>query len=131
MAQGCRIPGAGRKKGIPNLRTNDLIAILEAHGYNPVAKLIEIGRMAEAQYREEAKFRGEDAPKYLAIAQQSANNLMPYMFPKRRSVELTGEGGKDIFQTFIDVVKSVADERERRAKLPSEIPSAGPVPEKS
>lgn len=106
---------AGRKSGSVNLRTQDLVDLLESLNYSPVAKLIEVGAKAEAAYEKAStstdQLTRSTAHSYLRIAQSSASDLMPYLFPKRRAVEHTGAEGQPLFQSFGDLVKSIVDKK--------------------
>lgn len=118
-------PGAGRKKGSLNKRTQDLIELLEERGYSPVAELIEVGAYARKEYERsaeiydaiQAKREGHEirtplndtAPTYLQIMQKSAAEIMPYMYPKRKAIEHTGANGESLFQSLSDLFKQVAD----------------------
>jgi hypothetical protein len=123
------IPGSpktgGRKKATPNKKTQDLIDILESKGYSPAAELIRIAAIAEKEYDRSAEIfdaiqdariakkliplSESTAPTYLKIMQSSASDMMNYVYPKRKAVELTGEGGKDLFTSFTDLMKDLVD----------------------
>jgi hypothetical protein len=127
MARGSA-PGerrGGRQKGALNKRTRELIEILDARGYCAVSELIEVGALARKEYERaeeiydaiQEKRISHDlvpltesvAPTYLKIMQQSAAELMPYMYPKRKAIELTGKDGADFLRSFADIIKQVAD----------------------
>lgn len=119
----------GRKKGAPNKKTLDLIKTLEEQGYDPVAELIRIAMLAEKEYEraeeifdaiQEARIEKKlvplsesTAPTYLKIMQSSASDLMNYIYPKRKAIEHTGANGKDLGQSFLDLLK-LAGEAERK-----------------
>ena len=116
----------GRKKGTPNKRTLALMEILNDAGYSPVAELIRIAAIAEKEYdrageiydaiqdarieKGRVPLTESIAPTYLSIMQKSAADIMPYLYPRRKAVELSGVEGKDLFQSFADLVKQIADE---------------------
>lgn len=126
MSRGGAGRGQGRKKGVPNKKTQELIDILEASGYSPAAELIRIAAIAEKEYdrsseiydaiQEKRTLAGinsplsDIAPTYLKIMQDSASDMMNYVYPKRKAVELTGENGKDLFGSFTDMAKRVLGE---------------------
>lgn len=114
----------GRKKGATNKRTRDLITILDAAGYCPIAKLIEASEIASQEIErigaiydaieERRSDRGmapltDEMPNYLKVIQKSAEAIAPYLYPKRKAVELSAPGGKDIFDSLTQVFKRVAD----------------------
>lgn len=122
-----RKKAGGRKAGTPNKRTLDLVAQLRKIGYDPVAELIEAGNLAKQEWLahaerleaiDEALQNETFSPKlltnlsdkpyeYLKIMQGTAAAVMPYLFPKRKAVEITGEDGGDIFKTFGDIALSI------------------------
>ena len=121
----------GRKKGALNKKTLDLIETLSAKGYDPVAELIRIAAIAEKEYEradeifDAIQARRHDlklvplsestAPTYLKIMQASASDLMNYVYPKRKAIELTGKDGADLGNSFLDLVKlSVEAERNKK-----------------
>ena len=44
----------------------------------------------------------------MGIAREAASDIMEYVYPKRKSVELTGAEGTDLFQSFNDLVREIA-----------------------
>lgn len=112
----------GRTKGTPNLKTLDLIATLEEKGYFPVAELIRVSEEAWREYGRAAEIHDAiqnnrkraglplmtetDAPKYLKIAQSCAADLMPYMYPRRKAIEFSGDADKTL-RTFADIMLSI------------------------
>jgi hypothetical protein len=102
----------GRKKGTPNKITLDLIALLEEKGFNPAAKLVLVYRKAAKEWeRHEEIFDAiqskrisfemtplteTKAPTYLGIMEKAASELMQYVYPKRKAVEVSGPGGGPI-----------------------------------
>lgn len=109
-----RAATAGRRRGTTNKRTLDLVCHLEDLGFDPVAKLVLIFSDAMDDY---ATLRGktvapgnDTAAGFLKIAESACADIMPYMYPKRKAVEVTGEDGKDLFQSFGQFVKNLADD---------------------
>ena len=106
--QGHRKSG-GRKPSTPNKRTLKLIEILEEHGYNPVAELIEWADVAKEEYgrfndiierfeqaQQDVVDNGLDSSKmpdiseahtWARIGVQSALGLLPYVYPKRKPLD--------------------------------------------
>lgn len=66
--------GAGRKPGVPNKRTQDLIEKVEASGLNPFDVLIELLTASDPQMKFAA-----------------AKELCQYLYPKRKAVEYSGD----------------------------------------
>lgn len=106
----------GRSKGVRNKRTRELLQILDAAGYCPIADLIETAELAREEYDRASEIfdaiqdkrasfdmvplAESTAPTYLKIMQASAASMLPYMYPKLKSTEHTGPNGKDLFQTL-------------------------------
>lgn len=65
----------GRKAGVPNKRTQKLIDRLESLDCDPLEGLAKIAKQAESE--------GE-----LSLAADCYNKLMPYVYHKRKAVEV-------------------------------------------
>lgn len=78
MAKGGSRPGAGRKPGVPNKRTAEKTAEIEASGLTPLEFMLSL-------------LRDEDAgdEKRMWAAEKAA----PYVHAKLASVEHKGDGG--------------------------------------
>lgn len=81
----------GRQKGTPNKKTQDITMRLERLGFDPVKNMIEIGRQAMAE--------GD-----LKLAMDANKELLQYIAPKRKAVEVTGEDGGPIQTQPIGIV---------------------------
>jgi hypothetical protein len=85
---------SGRKKGVPNKRTQSIIDQLAGLNCNPIEGMAKIAKQAMAE--------GE-----LALAGQMYKELAQYVAPKRKSIEVTGELDlnqvQDILVTFKDL----------------------------
>ena len=68
----------GRQKGTPNKRTVELAEKLAEMGFDPVATLVAIARDPSA------------TPELRA---HCAADLLPYLYPRRKAVELSGDDG--------------------------------------
>jgi len=117
----------GRKAGTPNRLTLDLIETLQEKGFDPAAELIRVNIEAWKEYNRASEIfdaiqdkriaydlvplTESEASTYLKIAQDSAKDLMKYVYPQRKAVELSGQNGKDLFQSFNDLVMKVYNER--------------------
>lgn len=75
MAMG--IKTGGRSTGTPNKRTQILSERLEALKCDPVEGLVHIAKAAE--------INGD-----IVLAAKCYSDLMPYIYPRRKSTELTG-----------------------------------------
>lgn len=80
-----KTPGSGRKKGAPNKRTVELQAKLAALGCDPIAGMAKIA-MGKKNTPE---LRG-----------RMFAELAAYLFPKRKAVEISGEGVSPVNYTF-------------------------------
>ena len=81
MAKGGPREGAGRKPGVPNKRTAEIAAAVEASGLTPLDYMLSILRDL-----------GADAEKRMWAAEKAA----PYVHAKLASVELAGKDGGPI-----------------------------------
>ncbi len=125
MAGGPKKGAESARKGIPNKRTHNLVAILDAAGFCPVAKLIQTYERAEKEYLRAEEIHdaiqdnradkgmlplnSSEATQWLSIAKDCAKDLMPYMYPKRKAIEFVDPDGKPLF-SFADLVKRAADD---------------------
>lgn len=78
MAQGGKREGAGRKPGVPNKRTAEKTAEIEASGLTPLDYMLTILRDTE---------QPKDARMW------AAEKAAPYVHAKLASVEHKGDGG--------------------------------------
>lgn len=103
-----KTPGSGRKKGSLNRRTRELIEILEEKDFNPAEKLVFVFRKAMKTFQN--SYPPSEGPdmrfKYLEIAEKAASDLMQYVYPKRKAVDLTSNG--QAF-SFADLMKQAAE----------------------
>lgn len=112
----------GRRKGTPNKRTRELVAILDEHGYCPIADAIWVAAVAKKEYERSGEIYDaiqdertkqdvrtplvDTAPDYLRIVQTSALGIAPYAFPKRKSIEFDGANAKDFITAFGELAKA-------------------------
>lgn len=104
----------GRKKGTENKVDSkmrfDLMEALKVRNFEPATALVEIYEESMKLYRDKLdNQKGWGAGPALDTAQKCAATLMEYVYPKRKSVELTGKDGADVFQSFTAMIKEVAD----------------------
>lgn len=82
-----KIDGSGRKKGTPNKKTLVLSEILDSLDCDVPSKLIEILNQLEPEKQADVLLE-----------------LMSYLFPKRKALELTGaEGGAILLNTHVQL----------------------------
>ena len=81
-----KVPGSGRKKGTKNKRTRELEEKLQAVGCDPLTGLARIA--LNRKNPPELRFK--------AFAE-----LMPYRYPKRKSVEIATEDGEPFVFQFL------------------------------
>ena len=73
----------GRVKGTPNKKTQEVIDRLKELNCDPIEGMAKIAQTA---------LESDD----LALAGQMYKELAQYIAPKRKAIEVTGEGGKPI-----------------------------------
>ncbi len=78
VIKGGKRPGAGRKKGVPNKRTQEVQAAVEASGLSPLDYMLGVMRNTAAEPRERLN---------AAVA------AAPYVHAKLSAVEVTGANG--------------------------------------
>ncbi len=85
---------SGRKKGVPNKRTQSIIDQLAGLNCNPIAGMAKIAKKAMDE--------GD-----LHLALQAFKELAQYVAPKRKSIEVSGEleidAVQDILVSFKDI----------------------------
>lgn len=111
----------GRKKGTVNKRTRELVAILDAAGYCPLADLIWGTAQAKKEYErcdeiydaivDKKVANGittptqDMGPVYLKQICDNAVDMLPYLYPKRKSIEFDGKNA----DTLAEVMLKIAD----------------------
>lgn len=119
MASGGKRQNAGRKKGVSDGATSkirlDLIQKLEAKGVDPAESLAWVFLEAKTQYekKRDEQVNGWGSVGMLDLARHAASDLMDYVYPKRKAIEHTGADGKDLGQSFLDLIR-VSSEDERK-----------------
>ncbi len=110
----------GRPVGSKTKRGNqmrfDLLGTLRAKGYDPVAALLETREEARKQFKKRTSERatGFGGQGYLAIVRECDSDIMQYVYPKLKNMELTGADGADFFQSFTQMIKNVVDGTEKK-----------------
>lgn len=95
--KGGKRQGAGRKKGIPNKRTQALQAAVEASGVTPLDFMLGIMR-GEAP-------EGAQAAEQIAFASlrfEAAKAAAPYVHPKLANIEHKGDGGGPVIVRMLE-----------------------------
>lgn len=97
--KGERVPGSGRKKGVVNKKTKDLMAMLESHGFDAAEALVYCYKEAQ-QIFEFRKKRSNLAGALSALDRMEtcASDLCQYVYPKKKAVEHSGK----MAMTFAD-----------------------------
>lgn len=124
--------GAGRKVGSVGQLTEkmrfDILATLRANGFDPLERLLWCYDEAKTLYREARedhtrKSDGEHTQNHwlvnsrLQMMLQASQDLMEYVYPKRKSIELTGAGGEDLFLSFAEMVRKVHSDAKNAAAI--------------
>lgn len=119
----------GRRAGVENKFNGELRfklrETLQSENFDPIAELIRVNREAWKEYDRYSDIYDKicdkrahmqmiplttnDAPTYLKIAADAAKDILPYLLPKLKHVEMTGENGKDLFSSFTDLMKNLAE----------------------
>lgn len=94
MAKGGARPGAGRKPGIPNKRTAEKVAAIEASGLTPLDYLLSV-------------MRDTDLPREDRV--DAAKAAAPYVHAKLANVELNAS----VSHSHEDALDQLDDERAR------------------
>ena len=88
MPKGSTSEGSGRRKGIPNRRTLDLIERLESLGYDPITEVLAILK----------KKASKDPSKGLTLRDMCDTHMrmMKFLYPERKAIDaapaLMGDG---------------------------------------
>ncbi len=129
--------GAGKKKGSTNVVTTqlrfDILATLRTHGIDPLTMVLKNYELCEELLTEAREgYENEFSPvkkvnhwlvnSRLQMLQQASFELMKYVYPQRKAIELTGAGGEDLFRSFAEMVKQVHKEAKdaNAIEVPSE-----------
>lgn len=99
-----RPKGAGRKLGTPNKRTWALVSELERLGFEPAAKYVQLILDNEADYHKNRK--NELGPQYSRVATVACGDLMKFVYPTRKAVDVTTDG-QNVANSFAELVKAV------------------------
>lgn len=101
-SKGERVPGSGRKKGVPNKKTAELMETIAKLNFDPAEALVYCYKEAQKifDYR---KKRNNLAGALVALDRMEtcASDLAQYVFPKKKAIEHSGEVGVKTFADFI------------------------------
>lgn len=81
MATGGSRPGAGRKPGVPNKRTAEMVERVASNGIMPLDYMLQILRDENAE--PEARM-------------WAAEKAAPYLHPRLSALQVAGEGGEPL-----------------------------------
>ena len=101
----------GRKKGTPNKKTQILTEILEEKGFCVVTNKLRIYKKALNNFKND---RSDFRFKYLEIADSVPKDLMQYVYPKRKSIEVTGAEGQPL--SFVALVQECSGDEPGRSE---------------
>ncbi|MBO9665929.1 MAG: hypothetical protein J7501_03880 [Bdellovibrio sp.] len=98
MSDDKREKTGGRVAGTPNKRTLVLADLLEEHGHDPALELVKVSQECDIRYQE-AVAQAEEGGKlvspgvgfWLELKADVNRDLMQYLFPKRKAVEIKTE----------------------------------------
>lgn len=101
--KGERVPGSGRKKGVPNRQTLTVIQKAEELGIDPFKILLYFaaGDWKKLGYESEKYVVSSSDQGFVekwtiepAVRAKSAQEACSYLYPKRKAVELSNEQGE-------------------------------------
>jgi hypothetical protein len=87
--KGGKRPGAGRKKGVPNKRTAEIQAEVEATGETPLAFMLRVMRTEASNDIEDPRLMQS----ILEMRFEAAKAAAPYVHARLAAVELSGKIG--------------------------------------
>lgn len=119
----------GRPKGSISKRTLDLMSELEVRHFNVVDEKLRVYRAAMDGAEEFKDFYARLLEKleglsglegrvtinirdpradFLKVAESSISDLMQYVFPRRKAIELTGKDGEPVTLSFTDLIRKAS-----------------------
>jgi len=102
---------AGRKKGTPNKRTQEIAEIFAAQNFNPAEGMAYCFNEAIKLYKHRKERRsGYGASNALGVAAKIANDAAQYVYPKRKAIEHTGKDGEKLMTTLADFIGALDDD---------------------
>lgn len=111
----------GRKKGTPNKRSEQAMAIAQKHRFCPIKTQIELYRLSMKEFtaskkRVERALKSpnlmsftDNSHKYLDVAAKCVGDVSKYLYPQLKSVELSGDDANPLFLPISreDVLKAI------------------------
>nr|BDT27289.1 hypothetical protein BHI3_07550 [Bacteriovorax sp. HI3] len=101
---------SGRKKGTPNKRTFDAIALAQEHDCDPLAVLLMIangdwkGMGFKSEFKPATKYNKEKRPHItLEMRLKAAGEAVQYLYPKRKPVDKNGDDN-DVLSDLLQVI---------------------------
>lgn len=109
--KGQRHPNSGRKKGVPNHKTVELMKAAEELGFDCMANWNKIFLEAKAIF-EIRKKNGNLAGCLVALDRMHdvTGEVAQYIYPKKKAIEHTGEIGVKTFADFIALADKDEDD---------------------
>lgn len=95
-----RPENAGRRKGTPNKKTQNLMEILNSNGFDPAQKLIDLYN------------RSLDENVQCAVLRE----LIKYVYPQRKAIEVSGQIDHKLL-TRIEELKAMSPEQLEEARI--------------
>lgn len=95
----------GRPAGILNAKTLDLMTELEKHHFDIIHERMRVFKEAMKTYERD----GQDRVAALSVADGCIKDLMKYVYPQRKAVELSGKDGDPIALTFTQLMKQAVE----------------------
>lgn len=140
-----RAPGAGRKPGTLNKGTLDLMSELEKKHFNIITERLRVYEEAMRGAKEAEDFWDhigeklaganggkvfirDPRPEFLKVANSAIADLFNYVYPKRKSIEMTGKDGAPLLQSFTELMEMAARNAVRSEESPRLVE---PSPEES
>jgi hypothetical protein len=104
----------GRKKGTPNLASNEVIARAQEMGIDPLGILLNFaaGRWEALGYNSPTRtVTTKEGPVEVDVIspelqQKSAKDVMPFMYPQLKAIEHKGDAANNFMQTLAQVMAS-------------------------
>ncbi|MDX1453487.1 MAG: hypothetical protein R3183_13085 [Oleiphilaceae bacterium] len=97
-ASGGRRKGAGRPKGTPNKRSQEVAEKIKAMGCDPIEGMARIAMQAEDEAAIQERF--QDKKDALTLAGNMYKELAQYVAPKRRAVEVSSDPDQPLATTI-------------------------------
>lgn len=97
---------SGRKKGVPNKITFELMQTLREMNFDPAVKLLQLAMKAEKAHDRVGVFH-ENSGSFLKAAIEATGRLSRMVYPDRKATDITTGGDKLQPVSFTDFVRDV------------------------